>query len=117
MRLSLAAGLAGLAFGAACGRPDRAAADTAVASSTNTPAAAATVDTLATTTESTSSVSTVTRTSPARKLSGSVPHKNGATNSVQSPPTTGKDSVLGRDSVIRFPIRRLPTASSTPVKR
>jgi hypothetical protein len=26
-------------------------------------------------------------------------------------------NILGRDSVIRFPIRRLPTASSTPAKR
>jgi hypothetical protein len=47
----------------------------------------------------------------------SSPAKENDTSSVQSTVSAGKDSVLGRDSVIRFPIRRLPTASSSPVKR
>jgi hypothetical protein len=74
------------------------------------------LDTLSTTTEVTTS-STVTRTSSGKKSSGPTTHKTGANNSVRSTDSTAKDSILGRDSVIRFPIRRLPTASSSPVKR
>jgi hypothetical protein len=59
----------------------------------------------------------VTRPSSGKKSSGSATHKTSPTNSVRSTDSVAKDSILGRDSVIRFPIRRLPTASSSPVKR
>jgi hypothetical protein len=38
-------------------------------------------------------------------------------NSVKAGDAAPRDSIIGRDSVIRFPIHRLPTASSSPVKR
>jgi hypothetical protein len=75
------------------------------------------VDTQTTTTESTTSVSTVARKPSGKKSSGSVPRITGSGHSVRATDSVAKDSILGRDSVIRFPIRRLPTASSSPVKR
>jgi hypothetical protein len=57
-----------------------------------------------------------------RKTSGKKPPVS-TTRKVDSNKARAADSlakdpnILGRDSVIRFPIRRLPTASSTPAKR
>lgn len=116
-RQALAGAFVAAVLAAACSRPAQSAADTAVASSTADQAATPRVDTLSTTTEVTTSSSTVTRKSSGKKSSGSTIHKTGVSNSVRSTDTTAKDSILGRDSVIRFPIRRLPTASSSPVKR
>jgi len=116
-RLSIAAALTAITLTVSCARPENSSADTATASSTATEAARPLVDTLATTTESTKSVSTVTRTSRARKPLGSAASKAVTTSSARSINAVPRDSVLGRDSVIRFPIRRLPTASSSPVKR
>jgi hypothetical protein len=115
-RQALAGAFVAAVLAAGCSRPAQSAADTAVASSTADQAATPRVDTLSTTTEVTTSSSTVTRKSSGKK-SGSTIHKTGVSNSVRSTDTTAKDSILGRDSVIRFPIRRLPTASSSPVKR
>jgi hypothetical protein len=101
---------------AGCSRPAQSAADTATASSTASQAATPAVDTLSTTTQVSTS-STVTRTSSGKKSSGSTARKAGVNNSVKAGDAAPKDSIIGRDSVIRFPIRRLPTASSSPVKR
>ena len=115
--LSLVGAFSVVVFAAACARPDQPAADTATASSTANQAATVPVDTIATSTESTKSVSTVTRKSPGKRSPTSSTRKTGPTNSVRSTDPSVQDSILGRDSVIRFPIRRLPTASSSPVKR
>jgi hypothetical protein len=122
-RVSLAGVFAAAALAAGCSRPAQSAADTATASSTAASAATPQVDTVSTTTQVTTSSSTVTRKPSGKKLSsgkkssGDVTHRAGANNSVRSTDPTPNDSILGRDSVIRFPIRRLPTASSSPVKR
>ena len=117
-KLSLVGVFSAIALGAACSRPAQSAADTATATSTTSQVATPAVDTVATTTtEVTTSSSTVRRKSSGKKASGSTTRKTGTSNSVRSTDPAAKDSVLGRDSVIRFPIRRLPTASSTPVKR
>ena len=117
MRLSIAGAFSAVILAAACARPEQSAADTATASSTAAGAATIPVDTMATSTESTTSVSRVTHSSSVKKRSGSAARKTGSANSVRSTEPTAQDSILGRDSVIRFPIRRLPTASSSPVKR
>ena len=116
-KLSLVGPFAVVVLTAGCGRSAQSTADTATASSAATQPATPVVDTLSTTTEVTTSSSTVTRTSSGKKSPGSATRKNGVSNSVRSTDSSPKDSILGRDSVIRFPIRRLPTASSTPVKR
>ena len=116
-KLSLAGAFAAVVLAAGCSRPAQSAADTATASSTATQIATPSVDTLSTTSEVTSSSSTVTRTSPGKKSPGSTTPKTGVNNSVRTTDASPKDSILGRDSVIRFPIRRLPTASSSPTKR
>jgi hypothetical protein len=113
--IPLAGAFAAVALAAGCSRHAQSAADTATAASTATQSATP-VDTVSTTTEVTTS-STVTRTSSAKKSSGATIRKTGANSSVRSSDSAAKDSILGRDSVIRFPIRRLPTASSSPVKR
>ncbi|MDQ6872019.1 MAG: hypothetical protein M3037_08420 [Gemmatimonadota bacterium] len=114
-RTSLAGVFSAIVLAAGCARSGQSAADTA--SSTAAQAASVPVDTLAATSESTTSVSTVRRKSSGKKSSGPVRPKTGTTNSVRSGVTSPRDSILGRDSVIRFPIRRLPTASSSPVRR
>jgi hypothetical protein len=116
-KLSLAGVFAAAALAAGCSRPAQSAADTATASSPAASAATPQVDTVSTTTQVTTSSSTVMRKSSGRKSAGSTTHKMGPTNSVRSTDPTRNDSILGRDSVIRFPIRRLPTASSSAVKR
>ena len=114
---SLAGVLAAVALAAGCTRSAKSAADTAAASSTAAQAATPRVDTLSATTEVTTSSSTVTRTTAGNKATGSGTHKKGPNNSVRAADSAAKDSILGRDSVIRFPIRRLPTASSSAIKR
>jgi hypothetical protein len=69
-------------------------------------------DTLSTTATVTASTSTVTRTSAGKKSTGSAARKTSPNNSVRPADSARSDSILGRDSVIRLPIRRLP-----PVKR
>jgi hypothetical protein len=118
IRLSVAGAFGAIVLAnAGCARSEPPRADTTMASSTPIDTAAARVDTVATTIESSKSVSTVTRTAPLKKSSGSVARTTSGNNSVRSINSSSSDSVLGRDSVIRFPIRRLPTASSTPIKR
>jgi cytoskeletal protein RodZ len=104
-KLSLAGAFAVVLFAAACERPDQSAADTTAASSTQATTSAPQTDTLSTTT--TASTSTVTRASTGKKSTGSAARKT--TKPVHAADSAHGDSILGRDSVIRFPIRRLPT--------
>lgn len=115
--LSLAGVFAAVTLAAGCSRPAKSAADTSAASSTAAQAAAPRVDTVSTTTEVATSSSTVTRKSSGKKLPVS-PTRKADSNKARATDSLAKDpNILGRDSVIRFPIRRLPTASSTPAKR
>lgn len=116
-KLSLAGAFSAVVLAAACSRPAQSAADTATASSSAMQVAAPPADTVSTTTQvTTSSSSTVTRKAIGKKSPGPT-RKTGTSKTVRRADSSAKDSILGRDSVIRFPIRRLPTASSSPVKR
>ena len=115
-KLSFAGALSAFLLVAGCSRPAQPAADTVAAASAASAKETVPVDTVSTTTEVTTS-STVTHKSPVKKSSGSTTRKTGVSNSVRSTDAVPKDSIIGRDSVIRFPIHRLPTASSSPVKR
>ena len=116
-RLSLAGAVSAIVMAGGCARSQQSVADTATASSTATPRASVAVDAIPTTTESTTTVSTVTRKVPGKKSTTAGTRKTVPSNSIRPTDSVAKDSILGRDSVIRFPIRRLPTASSSPVKR
>ena len=115
--LSLAGVFTAVVLAAGCSRSAKSAADTAATSSTAAQATAPRVDTLSTTTEVTTSSSTVTRKTSGKKPPVSTTRKVDS-NKARAADSLSKDpNILGRDSVIRFPIRRLPTASSTPAKR
>ncbi len=108
----LVSAFAALAVAAAC-KPAESGADTAAASSTPSQMATPRVDTVSTTTVTTSS-STVTRKPSGKKSPVSTTRKGDPNKSARSTDSSAKDpNILGRDSVIRFPIRRLPTASTT----
>jgi hypothetical protein len=107
-KLSLAGAFAVGVFVAACERPEQSAADTAAASSTAATASVPQADTLSTTTTAAASTSTVTRASAGKKSTGSAARKT-TNHPVRAADSAHGDSILGRDSVIRLPIRRLPT--------
>ena len=106
-KLWLAGAFAIVVFVAACERAEQSGADTTAASSTQPTTIAPQTDTLSTSTTVTASTSTVTRASAGEKSTGSAGHKT--TNPVRAADSAHGDSILGRDSVIRLPIRRLPT--------
>jgi hypothetical protein len=105
-KLSLAGAFAVVVLAAACERPDQSAADTAAAASAiEATKSAPQTDTLSKTTIA--STSTVARASAGKKSTGSAARK--ATKPIRAADSAYGDSILGRDSVIRLPIRRLPT--------
>ena len=105
--LPLAGVFAVVLFTAGCERAEQAAVDTTAASSTPPTTSATRTDTLSTSTTLTTSTSTVTRASAGKKSTGSAARKT--TTPVHAADSAHGDSILGRDSVIRLPIRRLPT--------
>jgi hypothetical protein len=117
-KLLLVSGFAALAIATGC-KPAESAADTSAASSTSAQGAPPRVDTVSTTTQvTTSSSSTVIGKPSGKKTPASTTRKGDSNKATRSTDSSAKDpNILGRDSVIRFPIRRLPTASSTPPKR
>lgn len=113
IRTLLVGACAGLTMATGC-KPAESAADTAAASSTPAQMATPRVDTASTTTQVTTSSSTVTRKKSGRKSPATTTRKGDPSKSARSTDSSAKDpNILGRDSVIRFPIRRLPTASTT----
>jgi hypothetical protein len=116
-KLLLVSGFAALAIATGC-KPAKSVADTSAASSTSAQGATR-VDTVSTTTQvTTSSSTTVSRKPSGKKTPASTTRKGDSNKPTRSTDSSAKDpNILGRDSVIRFPIRRLPTASSSPVKR
>jgi len=105
-KLPLVGVCAVVVFAAACERAGQAAVDTTAASSTPTTTGAQT-DTLSTSTTLTTSTSTVTHASAGKKSTGTTARKT--TKPAHAADSAYGDSILGRDSVIRLPIRRLPT--------
>jgi hypothetical protein len=116
-KLLLVSGFAALAIATGC-KPAESAADTSAASSTSAQGTPPPVDTVSTTTQVTTSSSTVIGKPSGKKTPASTTRKGDSNKATRSTDSSAKDpNILGRDSVIRFPIRRLPTASSTPPKR
>jgi hypothetical protein len=105
--LPLAGVFAVVVFAAACERAGQAAVDTTAASSTPPTTSAPRTDTLSTSTTLTTSTSTVTHAPAGKKSTGTTTRKT--TKPVRAADSAYGDSILGRDSVIRLPIRRLPT--------
>ena len=104
---SLAGVFAVVVFTVGCERAQQAAVDTTAASSTPTTTGASRTDTLSASTTLTTSTSTVTRAPAGKKSTGTAARKT--TKPVRAADSAYGDSILGRDSVIRLPIRRLPT--------
>jgi hypothetical protein len=90
-------------------------ADTTAAASSTVPAVtAAPVDSAATATTTGQSVSG----SGSKAATGTTTAKKKASTSASRSGTATQDSgIIGRDSVIRFPVRGLPTVSSTPPRK
>jgi hypothetical protein len=88
-------------------------ADTTAAASSTVPAVtAAPLDSGATATGQTLS------SSGSKAATGTTTAKKKASTSASRNGNAGQDSgILGRDSVIRFPVRGLPTVSSTPPRK
>jgi hypothetical protein len=109
-------GFALLAFGLAVGcGTGQSNADTANAAASSTPPAVGSQTAADTNALNTSGVSSTSRTATTVKRGGSSTKVSGKSDSRTQQPV-GRDTILGYDSVIKFPLKTLPTATSTPRK-
>lgn len=116
--LRVAGALMALVVVSACGSPERSNGDTTSAASSTPPAVTAQpVDNTSAPLEGVApSASTVApKPAPVRTATGSKPA--GSSKAPATPPPPKRtDSIIGYDSIIRMPIRALPTTPPTPTR-
>jgi hypothetical protein len=118
MKIAMIASVLAAALVTACTGSARNASDTSAASSTQPAVMGGPSDSVSPTasTTSTGAASTVKKGSGSSKAGS--PAKSQSTGRASDRTGAATDpGIIGRDSVIRFPIRGLPTVSSTPIRK